>query len=385
MKAIAILLGMSIAGAGSAGAVLIPGGGPPRSDCYVEFDVEGGSPLGIRGVECTDGDPACDFDGACDGNCRFNVAVCLNQPDPALPNCTAPFPPSGLLRAAERGLGQAGLAFPSFASSACGAFVGVDTPVLKARRRPGRRIKTLAVSPTRPRRDVDLIKLFCRPRTGVCPVTTTTTSTTTTTDTSLTTTTTLPVTAFTGAADTAIFSGDPDMTLGSTNQAFVGNDASNSQRALLRFDLTSVPSTATIASCALTVDIVTLNQASAGKIYRMKQPAWSETTATWNRYDGVSTWTTAGAFSPVELTSDVVVTPGPDGPVAYAPPTGSEAFTFPDITGLCQDAVTNRGGALDLMIKQDADAPGATAEMGFSRRTDNDPDERPMLAVTLAP
>jgi hypothetical protein len=30
---------------------------------------------------------------------------------------------------------------------------------------------------------------------------------------------------------------------------------------------------------------------------------------------------------------------------------------------------------LNLMIKQDDDAPGATHEMGFSRRTDNDPDE----------
>jgi hypothetical protein len=189
------------------------------------------------------------------------------------------------------------------------------------------------------------------------------------------------VTSFTGAADTAIFSGNPDATLGSSNQVFVGNDASNSQRALLRFDLSSIPSTATVASCTLTVDVVTRNQASAGKIYRVKQQAWSETTATWNRYDGVSTWTTPGAFSPVELTSDVVVTPGPDGPVAYAPPTGSEAFTFPDIAGLCQDAVTNRGGLLDLMIKQDADAPGATAEMGFSRHADNDPQERPRLDV----
>jgi hypothetical protein len=384
MKANAILLAISIAGAGSAGAVLVPGGGAPKSDCYLEFDVKGGSQLGIRGVECTDGDPSCDFDGACDNNCRFDVAVCLNQRDPDLPNCTAPFPPSALLRASERGLGQAGLSFPSFASSACGAFVGVDTPVLNARRRPGRRIKTLAVSPTRPRRDVDLVKLFCRPRVGTCPITTTTTSTTSPTDTSVT-TTTLPVSAFTGAADTAIFSGSPDATLGSTDQVFVGNDASNSQRALLRFDLTSLPPAATIATCTLTIDIVTRNQASAGKIYRVKQGAWSDTTATWNRYDGVSTWTTPGAFSPVELTSDVVVTPGPDGPVAYAPPTGSEAFTFPDITGLCQDAVTNRGGALNLMIKQDDDAPGATAEMGFSRRTDTDPDERPMLAVTLAP
>ena len=384
MKANAIVLALSIAAAGSAGAVLIPGGGPPKSDCFLELDVKGGSQLGIRGVECTDGDPTCDFDGACDGNCRFDVAVCLNQQDPGLPNCNAPFPPSALLRASERGLGQAGLAFPSFASSACGAFVGVDTPVLKARRRPGRRIKTLAISPTRPRRDVDLVKLFCRPRAGTCPVTTTTTSTTSPSNSSAT-TTTLPVSAFTGTADTGIFSGSPDATLGSNGQAFVGNDASNSQRALLRFDLTSIPPAATIASCALTVDVVTLNQASAGKIYRVKQPAWSETAATWNRFDGISSWTTPGAFNAVELMSDVVVTPGPDGPVAYAPPTGSEAFTFPDISGLCQDAVTNRGGVLNLMIKQDADAPGATAEMGFSRRTDNDPDERPMLAVTLAP
>src|SRR6185436_19263914 len=141
-------------------------------------------------------------------------------------------------------------------------------------------------------------------------------------------------------------------------------------------------STATIASCALTIDVVTLNQAGTGMIYRLKQPAWSESAATWNRFDGVTAWTTPGAFNPVELMSDVVVTAGPDGPVAYAPPTGSEAFTFPDLSALCQDAIANRGGALDLLIKQDDDAPGATAEMGFSRRTDNDLDERPMLAVT---
>jgi hypothetical protein len=42
------------------------------------------------------------------------------------------------------------------------------------------------------------------------------------------------VSAFTAAADTGIFSGSPDDTLGSSTQVFVGNDASNSQRALLR-------------------------------------------------------------------------------------------------------------------------------------------------------
>src|SRR5207253_4130154 len=42
------------------GAALIAGGSNPRSDCYVEFDVQGAA--GSNPVECTDGDP-CDTDG----------------------------------------------------------------------------------------------------------------------------------------------------------------------------------------------------------------------------------------------------------------------------------------------------------------------------------
>src|SRR5205823_417526 len=38
---------------------------------------------------CIDGDPACDFDGANDGVCTFNVSACLNVTDVRLPACTA--------------------------------------------------------------------------------------------------------------------------------------------------------------------------------------------------------------------------------------------------------------------------------------------------------
>jgi hypothetical protein len=48
-------------------AVLIPGGGPPRCDCYLEFDVQARA-LTAHTAECTDGDPTCDRDGACDGS-----------------------------------------------------------------------------------------------------------------------------------------------------------------------------------------------------------------------------------------------------------------------------------------------------------------------------
>jgi acyl-homoserine-lactone acylase len=37
---------------------------------------------------CTDGDPACDYDGSADGQCTFRLSVCLNNNDSRLPLCT---------------------------------------------------------------------------------------------------------------------------------------------------------------------------------------------------------------------------------------------------------------------------------------------------------
>ncbi len=164
---------------------------------------------------------------------------------------------------------------------------------------------------------------------------------------------------------------------------FVGNDGSNSERALLRFDLADVPTTATIVTCVLQVQVAIVNGAGPGHVYRVKQTAWSES-ATWNRYDGVHPWTTPGAFDPVEAASDVVVTPGLDGPVAYAPPLASGVFSFPDVAALCSDARTNRGGTLDVMLKQDVDAPGPTAELSFVQRSD-EANARPQLHVGYVP
>ena len=375
MRALLVIL---VALASPAGAVLLPGGGSPRSDCYLEFDVQARA-LTSRNAECTDGDPSCDLDGACDGSCRIGVAACVNQNDPALPNCTPPFRPSALLRVNERGRDQVGLNVPSFASSACGAFVSVDTPVTR-RRRPGRRIRALALSPDRPPRDRDVLRLYCRSPAGGCLTTTTTTTTSAST-----TTTTVPQVDVLASADTAILSDAPDTTLGSATQVVVGNDATSSQRALLRFDLTGVPPGVSVVGCLLEVHVVTLNEAGPGHVYRVKQTAWSEAAATWNRYDGVNAWSTPGAFNAVEAMSDVVVTAGPDGPIAYAPPPSGGAFTFPDLTPLCQDAIANHGGQLDLFVKQDADAPGATAELSFARRTDSEATERPTLHVVFMP
>src|SRR5262245_28591917 len=68
----------------AARAELLPGGGPTKSDCYVETDVTGLDAATVENskrVTCTDGD-ACDT-GACgDDACTFEIAICINQTDP---------------------------------------------------------------------------------------------------------------------------------------------------------------------------------------------------------------------------------------------------------------------------------------------------------------
>src|SRR5207249_1849356 len=86
---IAAALGVTLVLAGVPSfATLIEGEGNPKANCYVEFDVDGGAISGRNGnkVTCTDGDPTCDHDGACDGICMFRIRLCVNQTN--IPQCT---------------------------------------------------------------------------------------------------------------------------------------------------------------------------------------------------------------------------------------------------------------------------------------------------------
>src|SRR5258706_3446039 len=64
-------------------ADLVPGGGPARSDCYIELDVTGATKVTKKRkmtiVACPDGDPTCDTDGVANNTCVFTVALCPNQ------------------------------------------------------------------------------------------------------------------------------------------------------------------------------------------------------------------------------------------------------------------------------------------------------------------
>ncbi len=73
----------------------VVGGGTVKTDCFVEFLSPAPPVLNKKGtkmkpfIRCSDGDAACDLDGARDGTCTVGVAVCFGNSDPRLPGCTA--------------------------------------------------------------------------------------------------------------------------------------------------------------------------------------------------------------------------------------------------------------------------------------------------------
>jgi hypothetical protein len=138
-----------------------------------------------------------------------------------------------------------------------------------------------------------------------------------------------------------------DSNWGTLARAWVGTDERNVQRPLLRFTVGGVPTGATVLACTLTVEADAVDAPLPGHVWRVTQSGWTETGATWNRYDGTHPWATPGG--------DVDGTSG----IPFAPPLASGPFAFPDLTALCSDAIAARGGRLDLLIRQDTEMPGA--------------------------
>jgi hypothetical protein len=166
----ALLAAVGIAPAAHAG--LVPGGGKAEGDCLVELDVTGSETAQIdkgKKVTCVDGDP-CDTDGACNDSCTFEVAVCVNQTDPALASCT---PPSSLTSLKLKAKG--GLLVPAPGQS--GAVVALKGN----KKKPGKLIiNAKAKQSAKPKTDEDQFQLRCVKREGACPTTTTSTTTTST-------------------------------------------------------------------------------------------------------------------------------------------------------------------------------------------------------------
>lgn len=137
-------------------------------------------------------------------------------------------------------------------------------------------------------------------------------------------------------------------------------------RPLLSFDVSSLAG-ATVTAATLTIDVQgTSGSAAAAHLYRVTQ-AWVEASATWNTYDGTHSWATAGG--------DYTTTGG----VGFTAPGSVGSFTVSGLAALVQDAIDNRAGLFDLLLRYDTEAPASLSAITFSARDGTTP---PVLSVT---
>jgi hypothetical protein len=174
----------------------IAGGGSKRTDCLLEVSTVGPVELNRRGkkvkrvLRCSDGDRACDLDGARDGQCTFGVALCFGNADPRYPRCTPSMIRSmeilrpsaaraitemsrGNAQHLERALGALGLEVrrrrrvisepvAPVGEDLCSPLIHLVTPAPKVSgKKPVRRKFTFRAQATNGRRDKDRLTLMC--------------------------------------------------------------------------------------------------------------------------------------------------------------------------------------------------------------------------------
>lgn len=104
------------------------------------------------------------------------------------------------------------------------------------------------------------------------------------------------------AQDACIDAENPDLNYGSDVALYVESYDSKQRRSLIQFDLSTIPSDAQITSATLKFYYasyscsVVAGDSPSGRIYwayQVTQP-WTDNEITWNRYDGINSWTNTG-------------------------------------------------------------------------------------------
>lgn len=184
----AAVLGAALALAHPALAIVIGGGGSKATDCLVALQADANYPIADpRQVRCTDGDPACDDDGAVNGACALRVALCVNSTfnpactlngvnsitvDHALDNGDAKFDAD--FQALQTRIDN-DLSLPESAADVCTGTTIIRVPIKgpfgpnNACSQQKKKLKLRGVSTAGPagiKEDKDTLKLYCAPAPG---------------------------------------------------------------------------------------------------------------------------------------------------------------------------------------------------------------------------
>ncbi len=132
----------------------------------------------------------------------------------------------------------------------------------------------------------------------------------------------------TPSADTSMRDNSPDMTFGDSNPLIVGNSKEPftvHNRALLKFDLTSIPTNATITGVTLTVMLFRSNTDPSEYDLNRVLVDWNEYEATWNNRSAGTPWLAGGAQSGTEYVTDASVSAPVDDTIFSSPGMVSDA------------------------------------------------------------
>ena len=147
----------------------------------------------------------------------------------------------------------------------------------------------------------------------------------------------LPTANLTSDEDSYIKLKDPDDNFGSDVEMFVDRETTDLHRALVQFDLSSIPAGATITSATLTIEAIGVGGDMSVGAYQLLE-SWSESTVTWNERSTGVNWSTAGSNFNSTAEDLLDVTSDDDGPHDF------------DLTSLVQDWVDGSASNYGVMV-----------------------------------
>ena len=180
------------------------------------------------------------------------------------------------------------------------------------------------------------------------------------------------------AADTYLARWSPTANNGANTRLLVRYHSGNQNEgfsALLRFDLSGIPSGATVQSAVLTLTVTERDAANwlDLDVFKLLR-GWEELQATWNQATSSVAWTTAGANGSGDREGARRATAR-----VNAAPGGTVSF---DLTALAQEWVSSPAGNRGLLLRPTLPVNNMTMTYRFASLDHWDPAWRPKLVVT---
>lgn len=150
------------------------------------------------------------------------------------------------------------------------------------------------------------------------------------------------------AADNLIRSSAPTTNYGANIAFIIGDSGLDTDRGLIKWDLSTIPTTAIVTDATLTLTVNDGSAATNGRTLRAFRVLrnWTEGGSTWNTYDGSNNWGTAGCDN---TTSDREATDVGSVSVS-ATPSGTVALplTASKVQEMINGTITNYGWLLKV-------------------------------------